>query len=121
MIILATLLIIAMVAGATARYCCNSYDREGWLFVTMATAITCGIGLLIAVAMLPMQRMAVAARIVECHAIDTSRGGINDLDNATYRLKIAECNAWLASAKYYDSTMFDLWYPDSIRSVNAIK
>lgn len=71
---------------------------------------------------LPFQRMDVHSRIAQFHAIEASRLGGTPIEAAAWRMQVAEQNAWLASAKYYNHTqLFDLWYPDEVDQVEPIK
>lgn len=40
---------------------------------------------------------------------------------ATVGKDIAEWNAWLASAQYWNKTQWDLWWPDAVMSAKPIR
>ena len=43
------------------------------------------------------------------------------MENAAFQLKIAEMNQWLASTKYWNTTMFKLWIPNEVDKLTPIK
>jgi hypothetical protein len=55
------------------------------------------------------------------YTVDIAREN-RDIESAALQLKVAECNQWLASKKYWNNTwIFDVCIPDEINKLNPIK
>jgi hypothetical protein len=70
----------------------------------------------------PFERMEWQSTFIEVEAIRETRGTDHaGIEDAAWRMKAAEVNAKLASGRYYNSTLFDIWVPDQIDDVEPIK
>lgn len=98
----------------------RSYEWDG---LGIALALLGGIGLAAGLMALPMSRMEWHSKIVEIQAIKESRElhGAPDIEAAAWRMQVAEVNAELASARYYNGTLFDIWIPDEVMAVEPIR
>ena len=79
----------------------------------------------VALITLPVHRATVAASIASFEArratIDAMRESGDGTELAASVLSMSDANAWLAKAKYWNNTLFDIWTPDAIESVEPIK
>jgi len=54
--------------------------------------------------------------------IEQARQGENDpLENAAVMLTIVELNQWIATRKYWNTTLFDLWVPDEVDQLEPLR
>ena len=54
-------------------------------------------------------------------AIETARENGVGVENAAIQHKIIESNQWLVKEQYYNSTMFGLWIPDEVDTLEPIR
>lgn len=113
-------LVLCLVIGL----CVLKWGRWDWDVFGVIFTIVGACGLLLAVISLPIQRMGIMAGIQRIEAVRASRvmvEGASNFEVAAWRVKVAEVNADLAEAKYYNRTLFDIWYPDAIEAVEPIQ
>ena len=53
--------------------------------------------------------------------VEACRTRGENIENAAIQIKIIDSNKWLASTKYWNSTIFDIFIPDSIEQLESIK
>lgn len=101
--------------------CLLVWGSWGWEAIGIISALTGGLGLLLCVSTIPLNRMAWQSTFVEVEAIRTSRASDDPVEGAAWRMKAAEVNAHLASGRYYNGTVFDIWIPDQVESIAPIE
>ena len=93
------------------------YDIVGTLTVF---SLLCFFILLISI---PISRTSNASEIQEFkimrQILDNAEN--NNPESATIQIKIIEHNQWLASMKYYNQSIWDIWIPDEIENLKYIK
>jgi hypothetical protein len=117
-IVLACLL-VAMVAGV--RY----YDRHFFHELFILGAAAC-IGILImALIALPLVRMGAYSGIAEFEetraTYERARSAGVGIESAAIQTDIAKANRWLASAQYWNGTIFDHFIPDEVMNLEPIR
>lgn len=117
------ILLIVTVSGFMALHWfedCSPLHFVG--FMASIFGATC---LFIALIVLPISRMGTHSQIAKFNAIDSTvqaarmRG--ESIENAAMQLKVAEANQWMASSKYWNRTVFDIWIHDDVSELRAIK
>ena len=87
-------------------------------------AMTSWVFLVIALLVLGTVRVSVSAEIAEYHAVKDSiqnaRNG-SDWEKAAMAHKIIETNKWLAENKWYNQSIFDVFIPDEIDTLELLK
>jgi hypothetical protein len=99
-------------------------DYYDWREVVGICASTFGgIGLLLCLVSIPMQRMSTMAFIssIEASRLTKTVDKSDPIVGAAWRMYAAKTNAELAEAWYYNSGLFDIWYPDEITKVEPLK
>jgi hypothetical protein len=117
--IILTVFAVLMVAGllylASNRY-------GAWDTLAFCAATIGGIGVAVCAMTIPLDRMGWQSTFIEIEAIRETRGTDSaSIEDAAWRMKAAEVNAKLASGRYYNSTLFDIWIPDQVNDVDPIK
>jgi hypothetical protein len=92
-----------------------------WEAIGILLCLSGGLGLALCVLTIPLNRMAWQSSFVEVEAIRQSRETATEIEATAWRMKAAEVNAHLASGRYYNGTLFDLWIPDQINQVEPIQ
>jgi hypothetical protein len=84
-----------------------------------------GLGLFLGLLFLLVGRLEVRGFMTEVESVRTSiaaaRVNGENIENAALQVKVAEVNATLARAQYWNGTVFDLWYPDAIEAVEPVR
>lgn len=97
------------------------YDKT----IGVTIAAVGGVLLVIGLIALPINHYEVNAEIHSFEAVkdtaDRARKRGDKLENVAMQLKIIEQNQWLASTKYYNSTVWGLWIPDIVDEIKPIK
>ena len=104
----------------------------GALITTKATngyngnliAFVSGIFLFMELLCLPIANWEYSAEIADFNSVveTIKQSRINsDLEDVALQHKIVEANQWLAKTKYWDSTIFGLWVPDKIKTLESIR
>ena len=122
MLILASL-VIALLAGlfiATFNHKGIGYEIAGGL-----TACIAGSALLLVLLVLPLNHLiSYPGDIVEFNTtkafVAELREKGDDIERTAAMLDIIEQNRWLASSKYWNSTLLDIWIPDTIEELTPI-
>jgi len=100
--------------------------KEGDLSLTgTMAAIVGGVGLFTALIFLPLSRMSTESHIAQFKAISSTIQGARSrgesIENAAIQIKVSGANEWLASAKYWNGTVFDVWIVDEVESLDEIQ
>jgi uncharacterized iron-regulated membrane protein len=99
-------------------------DYYDWreVFGVIGTTIG-GILVFLCLVTIPMQRMSAMAYIskVEASRLTKAVDDSDPIEGAAWRMYAAKTNADLAEARYYNDSLFDIWWPDEIDSVEPIK
>jgi hypothetical protein len=119
MIILTTLTLMLIAGILTAKY---TYTE----FLSVVLVGAGSIGLLLGVICLPIAHMDYNSQIQEFNSVKATlenarENNVEKIESAAFQLKIADKNEWLASMKYYNGTVFDLWIPDEIDALEPIE
>lgn len=117
-----TILIVLAILTAVGCWLANKHSTE--LLGIMVAALA-GVLLFIALIGVPFNRMEVYSNIAEFQSvratITAARSRGESLENAAMQLKVAETNAWLANAHYWNQTLFDIWIPDVVMHLEPIR
>jgi hypothetical protein len=116
-----TVLALILMASVIVNRTTTNFDGETFsLLCSVFAAIflfLCGITICI-------NRLEVTAHIQGFEAIRSSRAMTEktpSIEAAAWRMKVADANEWLAETKYWNSTAFDIWTPDTIEAVRPIE
>lgn len=93
----------------------------GWEGLGVVFCLAGGLGLIMCAMTIPLNRMEWGSKFVEVEAIRQSRTTDSEIEAAAWRMKVAEVNAHLASGRYYNGTVFDIWIPDQVESIAPIE
>ncbi len=119
------ILIVLLVIVAISGYICRNAGYSDWYeFPAVMTLIFSGVLLFGATISVPISRLETVDTMLRIEAIQqTAINGreIDALEGAAFRLAISEANQTIASLKYWNSTVFDIWYPDSVEKLEPIK
>ncbi len=120
MIILICLFLIAVLCLSAAHVL---YDP--WEVIVGFAGLSAGFVLVVALILIPVKRMGVHAGIAEFEAMRTtqeeSRAAGDGLEGTAWRLEKAQANRKLASAQYWNTTLFDIWIPDAVETAEPLK
>ena len=115
-----TILLILLVLFVACFFYTYWYDSD----LAFVGSVFSGVILFVALIALPVNRMAVQAKIAGFHALGataiTAREADSGMEMAAYQMKVAEANQWLAGIKYWNGTMFDIWTPDEVEDLEPI-
>lgn len=114
-------IILCLLAVIAVCYVIASRSYSGVADLCTIVAIFTGMLLTFALLFIPLNRMKVRSNIAAFNAVRDSRAGGQEIEAAAWRMKVAEQNAWLASKRYYNRTLFDLWIPDEIEALQPIE
>lgn len=116
LVLLACFVIMLVGIGLNER---DPYDGVGFVLAFISGACVV-IGLL----MVPASHMSTHARIAEIQAVAETaaqaRAAGDAIEGAAFRMEIADANAWIASQKYWNGTVFGLWVPDVVDALAPI-
>lgn len=115
-----TIILVSLVLLAVGLLIFHFLDYD-WEGLGVVFCLAGGLGLALCVLTIPLNRMAWQSSFVEVEAIRQSRETATEIESAAWRMKAAEVNAHLASGRYYNGTLFDLWIPDQINQVEPIQ
>lgn len=99
------------------------YDGAGAVgfFLTFLGSVL----LVSAVIVLPLSRMVTHASLAEIEAIRATaaeaRFSGETLEGAAWRLRVSDANEKLASLRYWNGTVFDVWIPDAVEVVEDLR
>ena len=102
-------------------------DPLDHLFGFLGMLMTCIVGglLVSGLIFIPVQRMSVQAgiaRFQETRAVaGCMRGNGDTWESAAFQEKVADMNGWMREMQYYNATVFDLWIPDEVDSLEPIE
>lgn len=109
---------LALLAAGLLIFHFLDYDWEG---LGVIFCLAGGLGLIMCAMTIPLKRMQWRSKFVEVEAIRQSRTTDSEIEAAAWRMKVAEVNAELASGRYYNRTVFDIWIPDEVESMEPIQ
>ncbi|MFA5753541.1 MAG: hypothetical protein WC910_10785 [Bacteroidales bacterium] len=121
------LIIIALcIVCALGTIIAHKVYREWIELLSGILAIFAGIGLLIALVALPMNRAKYKSDIQQYHAfeqtITTARqSGASEAERTAILMQITKWNQELASARYWNDTLFDIWIPDKYAKLPLLR
>lgn len=118
MIILISLAIVLSIGLIFMRYAV--FELLALILIVLS-----GFGLILTAIILPVNIMEINSAIKQFQAVEitvnTARMNGEKIENAAMQLEIIKANQWLAAMKYYNHTVFDIWIPDSVESLQQIK
>ena len=98
---------------------------DGFEFAGVMGLIVSGTFLVGALICLPCDRLGTYGKIKEFESvrstIQEARAKQGSIEIAALTLEIAKCNQWLANTQYWNSTIFDWWYPDEVEALEPLK
>jgi hypothetical protein len=119
--ILILILAAILIVGIVWQINNDGYDDVG----SVITMFISSIFLFVALIAIPVTRMDVMSSIHRFHSIQATaiqgRDNGDGLEGAAFRMEIAEANAWLASAQYWRSTSFWVYWPEEINDIEPIQ
>lgn len=121
MTILAVLIVSMIVFAAIAL---RSRSYGGWEMLGQMGCFLTAFLMAMCVITIPISRMKTHSGIAEFNAVRDSRAlvqGTPEIEAAAWRMEVAKANRWLASKKFYNGTVFDLWTPDEVESLKPIE
>jgi hypothetical protein len=86
--------------------------------------ITVGVLLLVCVSTIPIKRLEFKATIKKLQAFEMTLNNMRQkesIENAAIQMEVAKWNQWIAGKKYWKDTLFDIWFPDEIETIEFIK
>ena len=118
MIVLTVVLIVGIIL------CIKGWDWDTEVIGGVITALV-GIMWVIAVFAKVINPIEVRASIAQFESTRTTvaiaRHNGTDLEDVMLQKEIIDCNCWLASQKYYNSTIWGWWIPDEVEEIEPIK
>lgn len=114
------LILLAIVFFSFVAWKCLADDLDD-LPQIMGMAIS-GFSLILMVLLMAVYRADAYDHLAQRDALQQSYTELraNPLEMATVGKEIAEWNAWLASAKYWNGTQWHLWWPDAVLDAKPI-
>lgn len=116
-----TLCVLLVLAFGIACLLSPAYD---WREFAGIIATTLGsICLLLILITVPISRMNAYAYIGKVEAARLTRAvdSSDPLEGAAWRIYAAQTNAELAEMRYYNASLFDIWWPEEIDKVRPLK
>lgn len=115
-----TILLVAAGAAVLGWLLDDGY-YGGWGVLAVCSAAV----LVALVVTLPITHYSVHSQVARFHAVEVTavaaREDGDGLEGAAFRAEIADANAWLASEQYWNGTLFDLWVPDVVDTLEPIR
>ena len=113
MLIIIALSVICILGTIIARQA----SREWFELLSGILAIFAAITLLIAIIALPLNRAEHKSNIQRYHAFEQTiakarQAGASEAERTAILMQITKWNQELASARYWNDTLFDIWIPD---------
>ena len=117
-------LVLIIVFIASFYFTQTAYMCSGIELIVLVMGLVSGLLLFIAIIAIPISRLDCGAKLAEMDAVRyTQMAGqklANPYEAATFQNKVSELNQWLASAQFYNKTIFDIWYIDEIENAKFI-
>jgi hypothetical protein len=115
------LLILALCTGIGVYIFMNHCEELG-LFMGIISGIT----LLVALIVIPINRASHYDEIQQYNAVkmtieESRKSNISDIERAAIINKIASWNAKIASLRYWNDTIFDIYIPDEATKLEYLK
>lgn len=114
------ILCLSLLTGVFIVWAVTEDNDFAWI-----SSVFLGMSLFITLITVPLNFYSVHGEIQEFNAvkatIETSRKKGLDVENAAFQMKIADNNKWLASLKYWNSTIFDIWIPDDVEKLKPLE
>lgn len=119
MLILTTLFIIT----AIGMVMMHRDDGSFWGFMILTFGCVL---LFISIIALPVGHMETKSKILTFQAVEYTLNNsristLPEIERAAIQNQVIEVNKWLASIKYYNTTMLDIWIPDEVDELQPIK
>lgn len=118
MLLVAGFAVSLIVGVLLARYAWD-YDAAAIPLVVIG-----GVGLVACAVIAPASRYEDRQNIIAIESLRqtiASSRGVDGIEGAAFRLKIAETNQWLARRKAANGTVFDIFIDDSVMSVEPVQ
>lgn len=110
---------VVFVALAIVVFVVKPWNDEIAMFGMSLSALA----LFVLLLTMPVYRADVHNRLAQRDALQQSYSELrtNPLEMVTVGKEIAEWNAWLASAKYWNDTQWRWWWPDDVQQTKPIR
>lgn len=112
--------IITLIAGIIWWKKSKSFDDS----LPSLLVVTSGFSIFVALIALPVNRVSAISKLQERDAIQQTYNSLRNsgrpLEMATTANKIAEWNAWLSVAQYWNDSQWDIYWPDSVETTKPI-
>lgn len=121
MIWIIIIILLIMLKGGSHLTSKTKFYGTGFILVIIS-----GIILTLGVLLLPVSYYGTKSEIQEYYSVkqtikEARQADTSEVERATVTQKIIETNQWLASAKYWNNSIFDIYYPDEIESLEPLK
>ena len=114
-------LVVCVVAWIIASKC-KTFSTIEMLFQLLA--IAAGSLFLVSVLACPISQLGVKSKMKAFESVKATLSVAREtqtLENVALQLEVIKSNKWLASTKYWNTTVFEIFIPDEIDKVNTIK
>lgn len=114
-------ILLVMVIGGVYLMSKTRFDGIGFVLTIISGAI-----LTLALILLPASYYSTKSDIQEYYSIkqtinEARQNNISEVERAALTQKIVEVNQWLTSTKYWNNSIFDIYYPDEIEDLKPLK
>lgn len=96
-------------------------DNDLWMFPSFIL----GVVILVFLICLPFSYYGTKGNIAEFNSVKETlkiaRDRGESIENAALQMKVIDSNKWLASTKYWNSTLFDSFIPDEVERLEPIR
>jgi amino acid transporter len=102
------------------------YSKDEWNGFALTLSFVFSTATIIALILLPILYYDGKAEIKRYYALkqtieDSRKNELSDIERAALTKKIVEYNADLASVKYWNDTIFDIYIPDELAKLDYLK
>jgi Zn-dependent membrane protease YugP len=120
MIILTVLGVLLIACIIWGRY--TNYGDDGIL--SELGIIIIGVVLVFFILALPFERCGFNSNLKKLQAFEMTLDNMRkkeSIENTAIQMEVAKWNQWIAGKKYWNDTLFDIWIPDEIKTIEFIK
>ena len=99
----------------------DRWNNEGWILGCIVSGVVLGLFVL----SVPLSQLDSMNSVIRFEAamqtIEDARTSGDGLEGAAGRISVIDLNKWLASAQYWNDTVFDIWIHDSVDDLEPIR
>jgi hypothetical protein len=121
MIILGVLIILVVICIIGIIFSGLNYKDD---FVWIFGLIIFGTLLFVWSSSIPVGRYKCNSNLKQLQAFEMTLDNMRQkesIENAAIQIEIAKWNQWIAGKKYWNDTLFDIWIPDEIETIEFIR